>query len=777
MNKLYGVLLLSIISLSFGFIDLVSAITPSLSLSTGTGDNVTVNVTGDPNSSVLLGYTKTGEGLQLPILGNTNSTGYFSSTISSGSYGISSGSSVYVRVNGQQSSTVSWPSVSTSQGSLVLSSTGVVLAVGQSSIVTANNNSLYLSNNSNSQVANVNISGSQITITGNTNGTTTATVCAQGGSSCSSIYVTVQNTGTQSLSFSQSNITISSGQTVPVTISGGTGLYMISNNPNSNIVQASLSGSILNLSTTSTSGTSSITICSTNMAACGIVNVTVGATSSASLSFSQNSPALSLGQTTSVVLSGGGSNSYYVSSNSNNNAIQTTLSSNILTLHGLSSGSSIITVCSSVNSCNTLTATVNYVSTGGSISLSQNSLSLTVGQTVSITVSGGDAPYNLPSNGGSTFTAVLNGNILNITGNSSGSSTIPVCSSGGGCINLSVSVSGTGSLQPVLSKNSISLEKGQSGTVSITNTGSFYVSNNSNQNIASVSVSGNTITISALNGGTSSANICQSGGQCTVLSVTVTNPSSTGNITVKSTSFLSFSDRDPIVGVGKTGKVAISGGSGTYSIVYNSNPSTVNMSISGNDLNLNGLVAGTSVVVICSSSGNACGAVSVTVGAATTVVDSVKINPSSVSLKIGKASIAILSGGNGSYSLGNYDKGLVIATAVRNSLLIIGRGVGTANIPVCSGGKCSNLSVAVSGNPSPSVSVNKYLFKSTMSYGDSGNEVEELQKRLSSEGFYKSTITGKFDSTTLSAVRSYQSSKGIRQTGNVGEETMKALNN
>jgi len=776
MNKLYGVLLVSIISLSFGFIDLVSAITPSLSLSTGTGDNVTINVTGDPNASVLLGYTKAGEGLQLPILGNTNSTGYFSSTISSGSYGISSGSSVYVRVNGQQSSTVSWPSVSTSQGSLVLSSTGVVLAVGQSSIVTANNNSLYLSNNSNSQVANVNISGSQITITGNTNGTTTATVCAQGGSSCSSIYVTVQSTGTQSLSFSQSNITISSGQTVPVTISGGTGLYMISNNPNSNIVQASLSGSILNLSTTSTSGTSSITICSTNMAACGIVNVTIGATSSASLSFSQNNPVLSLGQTTSVVLSGGGSNSYYVSSNSNNNTVQTTLSSNILTLHGLSSGSSIITVCSSVNSCNTLTATVNYVSTGGSISLSQNSLSLSVGQTVSITVTGGDAPYNLPSNGGSTFTAVLNGNILNITGNSSGSATIPVCSSGGGCINLSVSVGGTGSLQPVLSKSSISLEKGQSGTVSITNTGSFYVSNNSNQNIASVSVSGSTITISALNGGTSSANICQSGGQCTVLSITVSNPSSTGNITVKSTSFLSFSDRDPIVGVGKTSKVAISGGSGTYSIVYNSNPSIANMSISGNDLNLSGLVAGTSVVVVCSSSGNACGAVSVTVGSVVAVVDSVKINPSSVSLKVGKASIAILSGGNGSYSLGNYDKGLVIATAVRKSLLIIGRSIGTASIPVCSAGKCSNLYVTVSRSAAPSVSVNKYLFKSPMSYGDSGDEIEELQKRLSSEGFYKSTITGKFDSITLSAVRSYQSSKGIRQTGNVGEETMKALN-
>lgn len=793
MKKISILLLTIIFSLAF---NLTYAITPSLSLSaTGSGDSVRINVTGDPGHSVLLKYTSGSQGLNLQSIGSTDSTGNFTRDISTVTYSIVPSSTVAVLVNNQESASIAWPSVSVSQNNLTLSQTGVVLSTGQSSVVTANSSSMYLSNNSNSQVANININGSQITITGNTNGSTVATICTQGTNpNCSSIYVTVQTTGTQALSFSQSNITIAAGQTIPVTISGGTGQYMVSNNPNSSLIQANISGSIINLSTTGTSGSSSITICSTNMASCGIINVNVASSSSSSITFSQNSPVIPQGQTTSIVVSGGGSASYYVSSNSNNNIIQTTLSGNTLTLHGLASGSSIITVCSSLNSCNTLTATVNYISTGGTISLSQSSITLMTDQTLSVSISGGDTPYNLPQTGGSIFQATLNGNILNIKGLSSGSKVIPVCSAGGGCINLSVTVSGTGALQPTFSQSSISLIKGQSGTVNITNPGSFYISNNSNSNVASSSISGNVVTISALNSGNSTITVCQTGGQCSTFSVTITAPSSTDSITVKSTSFVAFSNEKPVLSINKSTDIALSGGQG-YSVVYNSNPGISRLSISNNALSIVGLSSGTSVIVICSLNGSACGALSLkiepssssTVTTPTTPVvsiDPVKLNPIVLSLEVGKISVVAVSGGDGTYKIdSNSDSSVASAFLLGKVILVAGKKVGFTNISVCSNTQCTSLPVGVyieKKNPtSPAINTpnsTRYIFKNPLFYGDSGDEVRELQKRLISEGVFSGSATGYFGDITLSAVRDYQKSKGISQTGNVGEETLSSLN-
>ncbi|MDD4409150.1 MAG: peptidoglycan-binding protein [Candidatus Pacebacteria bacterium] len=780
MKKIYSFITMFATLLTFGALNFAYAITPTLSLSsTGTGDNVRIVVAGDPSSSVQLEYTKSGVGLYLDATGySTDSTGNTSFTVSSSVKGVSSGSAVRARVNGQYSSSVSWPTVSTSSSNLTLSQTGIVLSAGQSSSISANNNSLYLLNNSNAQVANFNISNNQITVTGNSNGSTTATICVQGGASnCASVSVTVQAAGTSALTFSQSNVTVFSGQTIPVTISGGSGYYMISSNPNSNVVLASISGSIVNLSTSSTSGSSSITICSTNMSSCGVINVTVGTASSTAVTFSQSNPILSIGQSTSISLSGGGSNTYSVNSNSNSTVVQATINSNVLTLHGLASGSSIITVCSSAGSCNTLTATTNYVSTGGSISLSQSSATLIIGQTLSVSISGGDAPYNLPSNGGSIFQATLNGNIVNINGLSSGSMTIPVCSAGGGCTNLSVTVSGTGSLVPILVQSSLSLTVGQSGTVNITNTGSFYVSNNSNQNIASATINGTMITVSALNAGSNSVTVCQTGGQCSVLSITVSANSSSGSVVVSSTSFLSFSDKDPVFEPNKSGVITVSGGSGTYSVAYNSNPSISRLSISGNNITFTGLSTGTAIVVLCSSSGNACGAISLTIGssAVTPVVNPIKLTPSAVSLKVNKAAVVIASGGSGTYSVNVSDKEIASAIVVRNYILLTGKKVGTTAVSVCSSGKCASLALGVTANNSTSTV--KYKFTKMLSYGSIGEDVKELQKRLLSEKIYKGLVTGMFDQETLAAVRLYQKNNGIRQTGNVGDETMAALNN
>ena len=144
---------------------IVHAMTPTLSISsTGSGDNMQINVTGDPSVSVLLFA-----GSQLPVLGNTDSSGNFSTVISSATYGIAPNTAVYIKtngINGNMSNQVVWPYFqnTTTTTNLTLSQAALLLNIGQTSTITASANYLYVLSNSTPSVVNVNLNANQITI-------------------------------------------------------------------------------------------------------------------------------------------------------------------------------------------------------------------------------------------------------------------------------------------------------------------------------------------------------------------------------------------------------------------------------------------------------------------------------------------------------------------------------------------------------------------------------------------------------------------------------------
>lgn len=453
----FNVLFLSLI-MFLGFSVKTFAMTPTLSLSgNGDGNSVQVSVNGDANASVLLFYTKTGSGSQFSSIGTTNASGVLNTTLSSSYYGIASGTSVYVTtggINGAQSSPLAWPAVASMlspSNMMALSQTGLVLTLGQTANITVSNivNSglLYLASNSNPQIANFNISGSQVAVVGNSYGSTTGSICLVGNSSnCGSIYVIVQNSSATPLTFSQSSVTLSPGQNIAIQISGGSGSYTVFNNSSQNnaVVTTSISASTINLNTTSTTGSASITVCSTDMNACGIINVTIGNTTSSVVSFSQTNPTVTVAQSLNVSVYGPASSLFYVASNSNPNTVQANLSGTTLTLLGISNGTSMINVCASTNNCASLNVTVNSnTSTSGKLMMSQDSVTLAVGQSANITISGGTMPYSIVSSGNNLVQANLNSNILTLVGLSGGSSMMNVCSAAGTCNTLSITVNGT----------------------------------------------------------------------------------------------------------------------------------------------------------------------------------------------------------------------------------------------------------------------------------------------------------------------------------------------
>jgi len=552
MEKINKIFILTVLFFVMAVVaPIVSAATPTLSVaSTGAGDSVQVNVTGDANAGVLLFYTSS----SYAFLGTTNSSGNFSAVISSATYKITSNASVYAKVggiNGSQSSSVSWPYIqntTATTSTLTLSQSALLLNAGQTSVVTASASYLYLQNNSNATIANINLNASQITVSANTYGSTTANICVVGSTTnCASLSVVVQNSGAQQLTFSQNNFSIVSGQSVAVTISGGSTPYTVSNNSNTGSIQTSLSGAVITLTATGTSGTASITVCTTGMNYCGIINVSATTVTSTAVTLSQTGPVVPIGQSTTVTIYGGSGANFYVSSNSNPSILQANISNNILTLSGWASGTSNISICAYAGSCASLTAYVSAVSSGGSLVLSQSSISILAGQSTTVTISGGSTPYSLSSNSPNIFNGNISGNILTIYGVNPGSGIANICASIG-CTNLSITVNSvtTSANPPTFSQNNILLNAGQQTTVNISGTGSYYISNNTSVTVASVMINGNTATVYASNAGNSNVSICQSGGQCTTLYITVSNPTTQTNTTTTTTTTTTPSVVQPV---------------------------------------------------------------------------------------------------------------------------------------------------------------------------------------------------------------------------------------
>lgn len=81
-----------------------------------------------------------------------------------------------------------------------------------------------------------------------------------------------------------------------------------------------------------------------------------------------------------------------------------------------------------------------------------------------------------------------------------------------------------------------------------------------------------------------------------------------------------------------------------------------------------------------------------------------------------------------------------------------------------------------SANANQTVGASVFTFIRELMLADTGADVIALQNRLTREGVYSGPITGYFGQLTEAGVRAYQSKMGISSTGNVGPQTMNALN-
>jgi hypothetical protein len=347
-----------------------------------------------------------------------------------------------------------------------------------------------------------------------------------GGSGC-----TYNCGGNISLGQNSLNINIGQSSTVPV-YNSSTGSAHISSNSNSNIASASLSGNQLNVYGNSL-GSTTITVCANNGGSCATLYVTVTGSAGGSISLSQTSLNLNIGQSSVITVYNSNPGSFYISSNSNPTIVSVSVNGNQLNISGNGVGSASITVCASNNSsCVTLYVTVGN-SGSGSLSLSQTSLNLNIGQSSIITAySSYSGTYYISSNSNSSVaTASINGSQITVYGQGTGSTNIVACQSGGSCATVYVTVGGSGCTYNCgslsLSQTSLTLNSGQSASVNISGNGSYYISNNSNSYVAGASINGNTLNVYASAAGSTTIAVCQNNpSSCVNLFVTVSGSGS-----------------------------------------------------------------------------------------------------------------------------------------------------------------------------------------------------------------------------------------------------------
>ncbi len=176
-----------------------------------------------------------------------------------------------------------------------------------------------------------------------------------------------------------------------------------------------------------------------------------------SLSLSQTNISLNVGQSMTITANPTSNQVINVSSINNSYVAFANVSGNTITIYGLGAGSTQIAFCTYDNTCSTVYVTVGggsnyygnsyYNNYSGQISFSQNNISLNLNQSMTVTIynSGNQYSYNsfyISNNSNPAIvTASISGNILNLYGQTNGSSTITVCQSNSQCGYVYVTVS------------------------------------------------------------------------------------------------------------------------------------------------------------------------------------------------------------------------------------------------------------------------------------------------------------------------------------------------
>lgn len=527
----------------------------------------------------------------------------------------------------------------------------------------------YIVSSSNTAVATVGMNGNAFVVTGVSAGTAQIVIFDSTGDSVN-VTVTVGSGGSSTALYTTaaSSLTLAVGEYGEFKIGGGTGPYLTTSS-NANIVESSVSGSSLTINGVS-AGSAQVLIFD-SLGNSVTVTTAVGDSGATIPLFTVAPSTINLkinGSPVSYAIGGG--KAPYKAATSNDNVVTASISNSQLIVKGINAGSEQVLVFDSLGASVTITVAVGagtsntalYIAAPSALTLPANSTNHTY------PIGGGSPSYSVSSSNTSVATVSIANNALTINTLNSGSAQIIVFDAKGDSASIAVTVGSSTSPTPlyVTSASAVTLDIGDNDSFTIGGGSGSYSVSSSSKSVATASITGNQLTISALAEGTSQVLVFDSSGSSVTIGVTV-NKANTLQITIQPESANG--------NVGDTLTFLVSGGKPSYSVTIN-NPSIASVtptsiSSSGGSFSATLLNTGTTDITITDSAGQT---KSLTI-TANQISTQLRLSPNAIT--VGEDNTSILSlnifGGTAPYTAFTSDQTLT-SVSTTGSVLSIGLG-------------------------------------------------------------------------------------------------------
>lgn len=395
----------------------------------------------------------------------------------------------------------------------------------------------YAARSSDTRVASASASDTSLTISAGTNGTATVQVTDATGQTLSvSVTVTSSAPGTF-FTTAPSPLAMTTGTSLSFQISGGTQPYTVTSN-DSRVVSGSANGTSLTV-TAGIAGNAALQIVdaagqTTQVVVtvdAGVANLPLFTTapSAVTVAVSPDCSASSSGLN-AVTYSIDGGVAPYTAVSSNLSVVTATASGKLLNICGKASGSTTVTIRDARGG--TLSITVTVPAPGSLFSTAPSALTMAIGEKQTYLISGGSGPYGVQSSNPAVAKVDpigANGS-LTITGVGVGNAIVAISDSKGGLITVAVTVPVTPPVTPTVlfttAPSPLQMAAGTSQKFQIGGGSPPYAVSSQDARLATGSISGSELTISAITTGTVALRIVDATG--TVLSINVTVDGTTG---------------------------------------------------------------------------------------------------------------------------------------------------------------------------------------------------------------------------------------------------------
>lgn len=449
--------------------------------------------------------------------------------------------------------------------------------------------SIYSATSSNTQVATVNLVGTNFVITGVAVGTATVQITDSAGAS-KQIAVTV---GSAVDLFTTAPPSLNLGVNVlsqAFSIDGGLAPYNVTTS-DSSIVTVTLSGKQFTIRGVAI-GTADV-IVTDSKGATRTVRVTVG--SGVNLFTSAPSTiSLAAGTTSQVFTISGGSEVYVVNSSDERVATIGRNSNNQFVVNGVTGGRATISIKDTTGK--EILVSVIVGTPDAIVSSAPDVLTLQVGGAGTYKVAGGTGSYQVSSSNTAVAQATITGNDLVISGVGVGSATVVVSDLRGARLTITVNIGGS-TPTPLFTTapSAVTITPSSVSNYSISGGKAPYTATSSNASVATVAVSGSSLTITGVALGAAQIRVTDSAGTIVNIDVTVSNGSHLNLFT--------GAPEPSTVAKGSSLVYSIGGGVPPYTVT-SSNTSVATVIMSGaTAFQVTGVTSGTASVVIQDSEG------------------------------------------------------------------------------------------------------------------------------------------------------------------------------